>query len=72
MTIEDMHTIAKIISTADNGCSTCVHELIDQVNAAFPEFQLAMTQDKWYRRPEWADEGDGAEQEFAVISVKQS
>lgn len=72
MTVEEMQAIAKIISTADGGCGHCVRALIDEVNAAFPEFRLVMTDGKWRRRPEWADEDDYADQEFAIIAVKQS
>lgn len=70
MTIEEMQKIAMIISTADNGCSTCVGKLIDEVNKAFPEFELTWSSAEWSRRPEWADDDDEAKESFQVIIAR--
>ena len=38
MTLEEAQTIARIAGTADGGCATCVGHLMEQLNAAFPQF----------------------------------
>lgn len=42
MTLDEATAIARIIGTADGGCSNCVGDLVDQMQAAFPEFDWVM------------------------------
>lgn len=38
MTLDEAKKIDLIVGTADHGCSVCVGNLVDQLNAEFPEF----------------------------------
>jgi hypothetical protein len=38
MTLDEAKTLARIIGTADHGCSACVGNLVDKLNEAFPAF----------------------------------
>lgn len=38
MTLEEAQMIAKIVGTADSGCSTCVSGLVAHLNREFPGF----------------------------------
>ncbi len=40
MTFEEATKIAKIIQTADNGCSYCVQDLCDKFNIEFSQFRF--------------------------------
>lgn len=56
MTLEEATAIGMIAGTADGGCSVCVRNLIDRLNAAFPAFQWEMTRDEQEEQPEWSDD----------------
>lgn len=42
MTLEEAQGVAAIVAEADGGCSSCVGELVELLNAAFPAFLWAM------------------------------
>jgi hypothetical protein len=47
MTLEEAEKIAKIISTADGGCSNCVIEMTEEWNKVFPEYKMTCTKEVW-------------------------
>jgi hypothetical protein len=38
MTLDEAKALARIIGTADHGCSACVGNLVEKMNKAFPAF----------------------------------
>ena len=43
MNIEEARKIAAIVGTADDGCSSCVGDLVDQLGRDFPQFRWETT-----------------------------
>lgn len=41
MTLEEAQIVANIVAHADGGCSNCVREMLDLLNARFPAFHFA-------------------------------
>lgn len=71
ITIEDAERFARIISTADSGCSCCVGSLVEEANDAFPEFVFKMEKEEWHR-PLWPDADEDERQSFPVVSVRKA
>lgn len=57
MTLAEARAIARAIGTADNGCSVCVRNLVNQLNGAGLGFVFESTGKHLYARPEWYPEG---------------
>ena len=38
----EIETVAKVMLTADGGCSTCYRKLLDQLKLAFPDHEAAI------------------------------
>ena len=58
MTLEEAESVARLISTADHGCSTCIWDLVERANRMFPEVQFEMARDGEFWEdvhPEWGD-----------------
>lgn len=73
MTLEEMQTIARIISMADGGCANCIHRLISEISRAFPEFKLELTDEMW-TRPLVFDDGEvleGETESYPIITVSR-
>jgi len=50
VTLEEAQTVLRIVKLADNGCSRCVNELVEQLIKAFPEFTWEQDEDSY----EWS------------------
>lgn len=61
MTLDEARRVAKIIGTADGGCSVCVGNLVDKMNSEFPEFE-------WTDGERGQDDEDG--ESFRAVDVK--
>lgn len=57
MTLDEVKTVANIIGTADNGCETCIDNLIKRFNDSFPAYRLTRTGERQVEPDEW-DEGE--------------
>lgn len=44
MTIQEAIKVARIVASADGGCSTCCAYLVDSLNDLFPEFTWTMVE----------------------------
>lgn len=55
MTLDEMRTVARIIGTADGGCSTCVGDLVRQMREAFPQFEFVIGDEVEEPDPQWLD-----------------
>lgn len=69
MTIEEAEKIARLIGSADNGCASCVGNLVKRFNRLFPQFVMTKTREEVrdnFEEPkpshmdeeEWAEIGD--------------
>lgn len=47
MTIEEMQKVVEIVGTADGGCTTCVENLVELLEAAFPAFEMYLGDYGW-------------------------
>jgi hypothetical protein len=66
--LNDAQKIAKIIGTADNGCDTCVGELVSKLNGQFPRFVWAATGERVDDMPDF----DGPHTDGIIVEVATS
>lgn len=70
MTQQEADKIARVLSTADGGCSNCVVNLCEEINKEKLGFRFGMTGEK--RFEQWEGEEEGLGHQFPrVIAVKE-
>lgn len=52
MTEAEAQAIARIVSTADHGCSLCIRDLIYKLNAADLGYQFALIDKEYWSEPD--------------------
>ncbi len=67
MTLEEAEILAKIIATADNGCSACVQSLCDKLTEAQLGFTFTPGGPDFTMQPAWSDDPEDAETYTGVI-----
>jgi hypothetical protein len=74
LTPEDAKKIGDIAGTTDGGCSTCVANIVERLNKAFPEYRWAMTgREQPPEIPDWSDDPeDGFSPGLEVIATPNS
>lgn len=71
MTFDEAKQIARIVGTADSGCTICVGHLVDQMNERFPAFRWVMTnQNMPVEQPDWSDDPDDATSPGLLVTVE--
>lgn len=71
MTLDEASKIAMIAGTADNGCSSCVGNMVERLNVAFPAFTWEMTSDSQYEQPDWSDDPEDEQVVGLVVDVRE-
>lgn len=70
MTQEEAEKIARIVSTADGGCPTCIARLISRLNGAGLGWTFHRVSGEWTERPADDLEDDG--RSYPLISATLS
>jgi hypothetical protein len=70
MTIDDAQKIAKIIGTADGGCSNCVGDLVERLSKMFPSFRWIITDEHQMEQPDWSEDPEDTHQVGFVVLVE--
>jgi hypothetical protein len=65
MTLDEAKAVGMIAGTADNGCDTCVSQLVKRLNAAFPTYVWTVTDEEQVE----ADEDEPGETMFVGLVV---
>lgn len=69
MTLSEARAVARIVGTADHGCSVCVGNLVDALNDARLGFAFECTGKDLHARPEWWPDG-GREKVGIYVRVR--
>ena len=56
MSEAEAQAIARIVSTADHGCSSCIRDLIYRLNAADLGYQFALVDKEYWAEPDPFDD----------------
>lgn len=56
MTQEEADKLGLLIGTADNGCETCIRDLAERAELAFPEWSFCITDEFQHEQYEWSDD----------------